>query len=64
MTEQARQAKAAYQREYMREYRAKNKERINKNARAWRKAHPEKTREYEKRYWEKKAAELANNEQA
>lgn len=64
MTEQARQAKAAYQREYMREYRAKNREHINEKARAWFQANPDKAREYKERYWNKKAVELANNEQA
>ena len=64
MTEQAKAVKAAYQREYMREYREKNREHINEKARAWRKANPEKTREYRERYWNKKAAELAENEQA
>ena len=64
MTEQAKAAKAAYQREYMRDYRAKNRERIRETNKAWREAHPDKMREYKERYWEKKAAELAKNQQA
>lgn len=57
MTETARAAAAAYHREYMREYRANNAERIRARQREWRKNNPEKVREYQERYWAKKFAE-------
>lgn len=46
------------QREYYREYRQKNRERINAYNRQWRKENPEKTKEYQERYWKKKAEQL------
>lgn len=45
---------AAAQREYMRQYRAKNRERINQQHREWNRKHPEAVREYRLRYWLKK----------
>lgn len=52
MTEDAKQAR----REYQREYKRRNAERINAYNRAWRKANPDKTRKYNANYWSKKAA--------
>ena len=43
------------QAQYMRQWRAKNRERINDYNRKWRAANPERVREYNSRYWEKKA---------
>lgn len=53
MDDAARQARA----EYQREYREKNRERINEKRRAYAKAHPDKIREYQERHWKKKALE-------
>lgn len=53
MTEDAKQAR----REYQKKYKRQNAERINAYNRAWRKANPEKTRQYNERYWNKKASE-------
>lgn len=44
--------------EYMRQWRAKNRERCNEYMRKWREANKDKVREYNKRYWEKKAREM------
>lgn len=41
--------------EYMREYRRKNKEKVNAINRKWRKENKEKVAEYNKRYWAKRA---------
>lgn len=40
---------------YKREYRRKNRKKINAQQRAWRAGNPEKIREYQKRYWERRA---------
>lgn len=53
MTDEAKEARRKYQREYKR----KNAEKINAYNRAWRKANPEKARQYNLNYWSKKAAE-------
>lgn len=46
---------AEEQRNYKRQYRAKNRERINAQQRKWRADNPTKVREYQKRYWESRA---------
>ena len=52
-------SEAAEQRRiYMRRYREKNRERINRRQREWRAKNPDKVRELSTRYWEKKAAEV------
>ena len=51
MNEVAKAAKNAY----MREYRAKNKEKYNAYQREWRQKNPEKVKECNERYWTKKA---------
>ena len=51
MTNEAREKRNAY----MREYRQKNKERINEQNRALRAANPERYKMYQERYWERKA---------
>lgn len=43
------------QREYKRQYRDRNREKINRQQREWRAGHPEKVKQYQKRYWEKVA---------
>ena len=44
--------------EYMRNYRAKNRERINEQARQRRQADPERYKKYIADYWERKAQKL------
>jgi hypothetical protein len=59
MTENAANAR----REYMREYKRKNAKKINAYNRAWRKANPEKTKQYNANYWMKKAAGQSENQE-
>ena len=40
---------------YKRKYRQKNREKINKQQREWRARNPDKVREYQARYWKRKA---------
>lgn len=40
---------------YKRKYRQRNREKINKQQREWRGRNPDKVREYQVRYWEKRA---------
>lgn len=47
-------------REYKRQYRRKNRERINRQQREWRANNSEKVKEYQKRYWEKAAGKRKN----
>lgn len=56
MTAEARAAQNAY----MREYRLKNRDKCNAISRRWRRNNPEKVKECNARYWEKKAEEAAN----
>lgn len=51
MTSEAQEARRIYKREYRR----KNREKINRQQREWRTANPEKVKAYQMRYWEKKA---------
>lgn len=51
MNDTARAAKNAY----MREYRAKNSEKIKAYQREWQRNNPDKVKEYNERYWTKKA---------
>lgn len=51
MTVQAQEA----EREYKRQYRGRNREKINRQQREWRGSNPEKVKQYKKRYWEKVA---------
>ena len=51
MTAEANTARKAY----MRRYRIRNRDRINAKQREWRANNPEKTKEYRKAYWERKA---------
>lgn len=49
MTQEAVEAR----REYKRQYRSENREKINAQQREWRANNPAKVREYQERYWEK-----------
>ena len=51
MTMEAREAKKIYRQQY----RSRNRDRINARQRAWSAMNQDKIREYQKRYWEKKA---------
>ena len=53
MTEEAKQAR----REYKRNYNRLNAKRINAYQRTWRKANPEKVKTYNQNYWSKKTGE-------
>lgn len=56
MTAEARAARNAY----MREYRLKNRDKVNAISRRWRRNNPDKVKECNVLYWEKKAEEAAN----
>lgn len=58
LSEAARQARNAHRREYYR----RNREAVAASNRKWRQAHPEKVKEYNNRYREKKAAIAAESE--
>lgn len=58
ISEAARQARNAARRRY----RDENREAINAYNREWKRAHPDRVREYERRYWEKKASLAAESE--
>lgn len=51
LSERAKEAR----REYMRRYRADNRERLNAQKREWNKNNPEKAKLYKERYFEKLA---------
>ena len=46
-------------REYARQYRERNREKINAQNKEWRALHPDRVKEYGRRYWEKQAAKEA-----
>lgn len=52
--ELARRAQA----EYLRQWRQKNRERVNQYNREWRAKNKDKVREYNRRYWLRKAKEM------
>ena len=58
LSDEAREAKNRYQREW----RKKNRERWNAYQREWKKNNPEKVKEHTRRHWERKAAELENED--
>lgn len=58
LSEAARQARNAHRRAYY----AANREAAAAANRKWRQAHPEKVKEYNNRYWEKKAILAAESE--
>lgn len=57
LSEQAKRAR----REYMRQYRQKNKAQINQRQRERYQADPEKHRRYQQEYWEKQGSELSSS---
>ena len=57
MDEAAKQAR----RQYYKEYRQRNGDRMRERERAWRNANREKVRETNRRYWQRKAAEAAKS---
>lgn len=56
MTMEANEVRKAYKRQY----RLKNRERINAQQREWRASHPEQVKQYNERYWEKVAENTKN----
>lgn len=50
-------------REYNRQYRARNKDKINARQRKWHKEHPEKQKQYNATHWNKVGAALAAGEE-
>lgn len=54
MTDEAKKERA----EYMKEYRKKNREQINLYQRMWRNRNPDKVKNYNQSYWERKAIRL------
>lgn len=55
LSDEAKAARAAYQREYMNNYRRNNRDYINSYQNEWRLKNPEKTAKYNAEYWERKA---------
>lgn len=49
-------------RNYKREWRAKNRERINARQREWRKENRDRVRQYDEKYWNGKAEERGKAE--
>lgn len=47
-------------RNYKRQYRIRNREKINFQQRMWRKKNPDKVKEYQAQYWERKAEKAKN----
>lgn len=46
---------------YKREYRQRNKEKVNKQQREWRARNPDKVRAYQAKYWERVAQKAKSN---
>ena len=59
MGELSAQAQEA-RKNYKRRYRLRNREKINLQQRMWRKKNPDKVKEYQARYWERKAGKADN----
>lgn len=55
MSDEAREQRNAYQREYLKKYREKNKDKLNEKQREWRKNNPDKVRQYQENYWTNRA---------
>ena len=54
MTLEAQEARRIYKREYRR----KNREKINRQQREWRAMNPERVKTYQMQYWERKAKKV------
>lgn len=48
-------------REYYKQYREKNKDRIKETYKKWRDNNKDKVKQYDKNYWNKKALEVADD---
>jgi len=59
-TEINKQAKEL-KKQYFKEYREKNKDRIKETYSKWRKENKDKVKQYNQNYWNKKALEVAND---
>lgn len=55
MNDNAKEARNAYMRNYMKEYRRKHKERINAQKREWARNNPDKIKQYQENYWSRQA---------
>lgn len=47
-------------RDYKRQYRARNREKINRQQREWRANNPDRVKQYQRKYWEKAAEKRRN----
>ena len=56
LTLQAQEAR----RDYKRQYRLNNREKINRQQRTWRANNPDRVKQYQKKYWEKTAEKSKN----
>lgn len=56
LTVQAQEAR----RDYKRQYRLKNREKVNRQQREWRVGNPDRVKQYQRKYWEKVAAKAVN----
>ena len=54
-------AAQAARREYLREYRSRNRERLREYKRNWNRAHPDAVKRYQREYWERKAGDPSGN---
>lgn len=52
MTQEAQEQRRIYKNKY----RQRNREKINQQQRVWRARNPDKVKEYQRRYWEKKVS--------
>lgn len=57
MTDTAKEAKA----QYAKEYRLKNRDKLNQYRKQWAQDNPEKIKQYQETYWKKKAKEGGGN---
>ena len=57
MSKEAIEARRAY----MRQYRDKNRERLNAYSNQWQKDHPDKVKEYKAKHWQKVADEMTED---
>lgn len=48
--------------EYMRKYRAENREKLKEQQKNWRQNNPDKVKDYQEKYWSKKALDNAGLE--
>lgn len=58
MSPEAKQARSEYMKKYRKIYNEENREKIYEARRNWAKKNPDKIREYQERFWEKKYMEM------